>query len=126
MYTNNWISLTPIWCVWCPPRPGSVNTGRCLGMCWWYNNYSSYFSSTNNVLQSRDAHLKVTRMLLLLFMASVSQLFSRVGSSLTVSSNCESKLGMESGKILDRQLSASSSDGSVVGPHNVNIVYNYS
>ena len=65
----------------------------------------------------------VTNMLVFLSMATLLHLSPRVGSSLTVASSCTAKLGMESGKILDYQLSASSSDGSVVGPHNVNMKY---
>ena len=46
-----------------------------------------------------------------------------LGTSLSLTSRCSAKLGMESGKILDYQLSASSSDGGVVGPENVNIQF---
>ena len=60
-------------------------------------------------------------MLRLLSSATLFQLFYSVGTALTVTSSCSAELGMESGKILDYQLSASSSDGGVVGPENVNI-----
>ena len=62
-------------------------------------------------------------MLRLLSSATLFQLFYSVGTALTVTSSCSAELGMESGKILDYQLSASSSDGGVVGPENVNIKF---
>ena len=60
-------------------------------------------------------------MLILLSAATLFQLFLTVGTALTVTPTCSAELGMESGEILDYQLSASSSDGGVVGPENVNI-----
>ena len=62
-------------------------------------------------------------MLILLSAATFFQLFYTVGTALSLSSTCSNELGMESGKILDYQLSASSSDGRVVGPENVNIMF---
>ena len=62
-------------------------------------------------------------MLILLSAATFFPLFYTVGTALSLSSTCSNELGMESGKILDYQLSASSSDGRVVGPENVNIMF---
>ena len=84
-------------------------------------------NASNYVQQSSLRYLTLSSisdamlMFRLLSSASLWQLFYSVGTALTVTSTCSAELGMESGKILDYQLSASSSDGGVVGPENVNI-----
>ena len=106
--------MTPIWCVLLELGAWIL---RCLGRRGLVVNIPT---SQQQCTPVNSPPYKVTNMLVFLSLAMLLQLYPSAGT-LTLASSCASKLGMESGKILDYQLSASSSDGSVVGPHNVNI-----